>query len=122
MNEERKEYCGGCDYHGDVTQNEVECLIDDRWYKKGHGCIRWKRYVSGKNKEERLKLALEIRREEVAEAIKKEDRKFEEEMIQKQNDFETKQQTDNRKFQIRLALLAGIISLLVSVITNLIMN
>jgi hypothetical protein len=120
--EERKESCGGCDYQGEVTQNEVECLVDDQWYKKRYWCPRWKKYVSGKNKEERLKLAIEKRREEGAEATKKEDRKFEEEMIKKQQDFETNLQTKNRKSQTKLVWLAGLISLIVSVITNLIIH
>ncbi len=144
--EERKENCGGCDYQGDVTQKEVECLVDGKWHKKGEDdwCLRWKRYVSGKNKEDRREMALEKRREERAEATKIEDRKFKEELLQnqqdfetnqqkiqqdfetkqqeKQNDFETKQQTKNQEFQRKLAWIAGLISLGVSLITNLIIH
>jgi len=75
--------CGNCDYQGGVSQKTIECLVDGEVYDRPHTCDRFKPYVQGRNKEERLALALEKRREEEETRKSKEDRDFSEKLAQK---------------------------------------
>ncbi len=58
-------------------------MVDGKVYEKPHTCDRFKQYVQGRNKEERLALALEKRREEEDARKTKEDRNFSEKLAQK---------------------------------------
>ena len=97
--------CGNCDYQGNITQTTEECLIDGKVYEKPHTCDRFKQYVHGRNKEERLALALKKSKEEEDARKTKEDRDFSEKLAQKDREHTEELAQKDRDHAAELARL-----------------
>ncbi len=121
--------CGNCDYQGIITQTTRECLVDGKVYEKPHTCDRFKQYVQGRNKEERLALALEKKREEDDAKKTKEDRDFSEKLAQKDRAHSAElarlQREQNKKlwraswwWQLVLVIFGAVIGYAVRLISN----
>jgi len=108
MNDERE--CGSCGRQGDkVTSKEVQCRVDGKVYKRPHRCDDFIENVGGTTLEAKMLDALAVRKV-------RDDRAAEDRM----RNFKTQLQKDNKRFQTKLVILAGLIAFLTSLITNLI--
>jgi hypothetical protein len=53
--------CGHCNYQGDLKQRRIFCAVDQEWYDMGHSCEHWIEFSGNMRKEDRLRLASDLR-------------------------------------------------------------
>jgi hypothetical protein len=94
--------CGSCDHQGGFEQKRVECRVDNKWHERGYRCQDFKEYVQGKNTEERVLEAHEIRRRREAGEAEQNRREFEEKMAQKDRDHTEELQRLRMEFDRKL--------------------
>ena len=102
-------HCGNCDHYHHLKQGKVDCIVDSKLHDTGDSCDDYKTRIPNKSSTVRSDEGLEVKRSREAKAA--EDR---------MRDFKTNLQKDNKKFQIKLVLLAGLIAFITSLITTLI--
>ena len=108
MNDERE--CGSCGRQGDkVTSKEIQCRVDGKVYKRPHTCDDFIENIGGTTLDAKTLDALAVRKA-------RNDKAAEDRM----RNFKTQLQKDNKKFQIKLVWLAGLIAFITSLITTLI--
>jgi hypothetical protein len=79
--------CGSCDYQGAIQRDRAECRVDSKWRERGFRCDDFKDYDHSKTQEERLKQAIERKREREATTVGQWEREFAERMAQREREY-----------------------------------
>lgn len=114
--------CGNCDYYHYLVQRKIECFVDGKLHETVDTCNDYKKRVTSKPLEARLKEALEVRRSREAKAAEQRDRKFAEKMAEKAREHDRKLWRASWWWQAALVVFGAIIAegirLLVQVLTK----
>jgi len=68
--------CGNCNHYHYGKQGRIDCIVDGEWHDSGDSCDDYKKRVTGKSLEARLREAHEVKRRKEAKELQQMRMKF----------------------------------------------
>lgn len=110
--------CGNCDHYHYLVEGKVDCFVDGKLHETIYRCDDYKRRITSKPLEARLKEAFEIKRSKEDRAKEQRDREFEKTMTEKAREYERKLWRTRGWFTVIGAIIAEGIRLLIKLLAK----